>query len=124
MQFILIVILSAMVQYFLPWWSVVLIPFFLSAWKGTSGFASFLNGLLASGLLWLALAWFEHSRSAGVLTSRISSLFMNIPATGLMTITALVGGLLGGMAALSGYFLRNALWPRIQSDLEKGKAYW
>lgn len=124
MQFVLMILLSAMVQYFLPWWSVVLIPFLISAWKGKSGSKAFLNGFLATALLWFGMAYYEHLRSGGILTDRISELFRGIGTIGLLTATTWSGALLGGMASLSGYLVRQAVFPKNPSPAEKAQAYW
>ncbi|MBO9637626.1 MAG: hypothetical protein J7576_05615 [Siphonobacter aquaeclarae] len=124
MSFLLMILLSAMVQYFLPWWSVALVPFGISAWKGTSGKGAFFNGFFSAGLLWLGLAWYEHQRSGGILTERISTLFQGAGTPALLAATALIGALVGGFASMSGYFVRQLISPKTLSEAEKAKAYW
>lgn len=124
MSFLLMILLSAMVQYFLPWWSVALVPFGISAWKGSSGKGAFFNGFFSAAVLWAALAFYEHQRSGGLLTERISVLFQGVGMPVLLAATVLIGGLVGGFASMSGYFLRQLISPRTFSEAEKAKAYW
>ncbi|MDQ1087476.1 MULTISPECIES: hypothetical protein [unclassified Siphonobacter] len=124
MQFILMILLSAMVQYFLPWWSVMIIPFAISAWKGESGGGAFWNGFLSTALLWFCMAYYEHLRSGGILTARMSETFQNIGTIGLLTLTTWSGALLAGFASMSGYYCRQAILPKVKTDSEKAKDYW
>ncbi len=124
MQFVVMILFSALVQYFLPWWSVIIIPFLISAAVGKSGGGAFWNGFLSTAFLWLGVAYYEHTRSGGILTARISETFQGIGTIGLLTITTWSGALLGGFAAMSGYFVRQSIFPKVKTDSEKAKAYW
>jgi hypothetical protein len=107
--FLLIALLSFILQLFLPWWIIAVVAFAAALWKAVSGSSAFWSGFLAVAVVWLLMAIFTHIRTDGILTSRIAALF-NLPASFLLIlITAIIGGLVGGMAALSGYFVRQAL---------------
>lgn len=106
MKFILKVILIAALSYicelFLPWWVVVLSGFFGGVLIPTSGFNSFLSGFLGVGLLWLIVAFALHNNSDGILTTRVSQIFQLGQPAFILVICALVGGLAGGLGALTG----------------------
>lgn len=107
--FLLIALFSFVLQLFLPWWIIAIVAFGAALWKATNGSNAFWSGFLGIMIVWLLMASFTHIRTDGILTSRIAALF-SLPASFLLIlITALVGGLVGGMAALSGYYVRQAI---------------
>lgn len=106
MTFLLIALLTLVVQQFLPWWSVAIIAFGVAAWRSISARHAFFSGLLAVLLVWLVAVTFTHIQTEGILSNKIAALF-NVPAPVLMGITALIGGLVGGAAALSGFYVRR-----------------
>lgn len=109
MLFILIALLSFVLQFFLPWWIIAVVAFGIAAWKGRSTKDAFFSGFAAIVLVWTAKSLFTHIQTEGILTDRIATLF-NLPSPVLLIIvTALVGGLVGGIAALSGFFFRQLL---------------
>ena len=110
MNILLIVIVTAVLQYFGPWWTVVLAPFLILLWRpATTSFRSFATGFLAIALLWLAYGLYLHIRSEGAMSNRIAEIFSLPNGILLLTVTSFVGGLLGGFAALSGYFTKKAM---------------
>ncbi|MCC2545974.1 hypothetical protein LJY25_05920 [Hymenobacter sp. BT175] len=111
--FLLILVLAAVAQLFLPWWVVAPVAFALAAWQGRSGGKSFLAGFGGVGLAWLVLGLWYHLRSDGRLSNRVAEL-LGLGGSGLavVLITTLVGGLAGGTAALAGSWLRQALGAR------------
>jgi hypothetical protein len=107
--FLLIALLSFVLQLFMPWWIIAIVAFGAALWKATNGSTAFWSGFLAIMAVWLLMATFTHIRTEGILTSRIAALF-SLPASFLLIIvTALIGGLVGGIAALSGYYVRQAI---------------
>lgn len=107
MLFLLIAILSLILQFFLPWWIIAIIAFGAAYWKASSGKIAFLSGFLAILTLWTIMSAFIHIRTGGVLSDRIAALFFLPSPLLLIIVTALIGGLVGGMAALSGFFARQ-----------------
>jgi hypothetical protein len=109
--FFLILAASFILQLFLPWWIIALVAFALALWKGTSSRQAFWSGFGAIVFLWAATALVIHLRNEGILTAKIAGLFA-LPFPALMIlITALVGGLVGGLAALSGFYWQRLLLP-------------
>ena len=107
--FLLIALLSFILQFFLPWWIIAIVAFGAALWRATNGSTAFWSGFLAIMLVWLLMATFTHIRTDGILTERIAALF-SLPASFLLIIiTAIVGGIVGGMAALSGYYVRQLI---------------
>jgi hypothetical protein len=70
---------------------------------------AFLSGFWAVAVVWITLAICKSIPNNNILATRVAHLF-HLPAWGwLLAITALIGGLVGGMAAMSGFLLRKAL---------------
>ena len=111
--FLLILLFAAGAQVFLPWWSIVPVALALAFLVGRTGGRAFLGGFFGVGLGWAALAGYLNGQNAGLLAHRVAQL---LPLGGfsvlLVLVTAAVGGLVGGLAALSGCWLRQATRPR------------
>jgi hypothetical protein len=96
----------------LPWWIIAVVAFGVALWKASSGGNAFLSGFLAIVLVWTVMAGFIHIHTEGILSNKIAALFYLPSPLLLIIITAFIGGLVGGMAALSGFFVRK-LFERI-----------
>ncbi|CAN5910822.1 hypothetical protein BH24BAC1_BH24BAC1_00730 [soil metagenome] len=108
MLFFLIFLVSLLLQFFLPWWIVAPVAFGLALWRGRSGWQAFGAGFGAVALGWLGASLVIHLRTEGILTAKVADLLTLPSPLLLLALTALLGGLVGGLAALSGYFLRRA----------------
>ena len=105
---ILTVLLSFISGLYLPWWGIAIAAFIVAllvhqkAWKA---FASAFSALL---LLWSGLAWWINVKNENILSARIGELLGigNNPFL-LISITAIIGALVAGFAAMSGSFLRS-----------------
>lgn len=69
----------------------------------TSG-KTFLAGFTAVGLLWLVTSLIIDIESQSLLTEKVARLFPTKTPALLFALTALVGGVTGGMGALTGYW--------------------
>ena len=99
---IAVLLLSWLLQSFLPWWTMAIGAFAIGLVFRQSGFLSFLAGLLGVGLLWYAMAWHVNSSADSVLGGKVALIFSAQSAGFLMIGTALVGGLVGGLASMTG----------------------
>jgi hypothetical protein len=109
MLFLLILILSLIAQLFLPWWSVAVVCFALAFWKAHRGGQAFTAGFLGVGLTWLGAALFWQVVSDGILSARVAEMFTVGSPWVLLVVTVILGGLVGGVSAVSGFFVRRAL---------------
>jgi len=112
MLFLLILILSLVVQLFMPWWIIALVSFGLAFWKAPNARNAFIAGFAGIALGWLGYSLFIHLRTEGILTERIAHVLSLHNSFFLILVTVLIGGLVGGMAALAGYYCRNAVLVR------------
>ena len=102
---ILIAAFSAIAEYFLPWWSVGIVAFLISLLMGFRPGRSFGMGFLGIAFLWLVFALWHDTANQHILSTRMGGLF-HLPAYGFMSVTILVGALIGGLASLSASFFR------------------
>ncbi len=91
---------------FLPWWGIVLAAFAISFFSEQSAGKSFMNGFLGIFILWLGWSGYIYATQGQILASRIAEL-LGLPSDILVIlVTALVGGLVGGISALTSNRLR------------------
>ncbi|MCW3124015.1 MAG: hypothetical protein JWQ38_3507 [Flavipsychrobacter sp.] len=106
LQIILIAILSAAVEFILPWWSVAVVAFIVTLVMGGKGGRGFLAGFLGVGLCWLVVALCHDVANEHILSARMAVLF-KLPNYGMfMVVTVFIGGLIGGLAGWAGALLK------------------
>ncbi len=108
MLFLIILILSFASGYFLPWWVVAIAGFLAAYFIGKTPWQSFLSGFTAIFVGWTVLALFKSIPNDHILAKRVAALFTLPNWILLLFVTAIIGGLVGGMAALSGVLLKRA----------------
>ena len=111
MKLILSVLLIAALAFlsgmFLPWWSIAIVSFLIPLLIPQAPGIGFLSGFFGIFILWGILAFWIDIKNNGILSHKIAELF---PLGGssilLILVTAFVGALVGGFAAMSGASLR------------------
>ena len=103
--------LSAVAQYFGPWWLMPIVCFVLCFWKSETAKGAYGVAFAAITSLWLGYALFLDNVTAGVMTTKMTNLFMSgAPYNALLfTATSLIGGLVAGFAGLAGFYGRKAV---------------
>ena len=108
LPFLLIALLSAVAQLFLPWWSIALVAFGVCFWRSKTGWRAFGAGFLGIAMVWFVYAFLIHLQTDGILTGRMAELFFKTKTpVFLLLITPLLGGLTGGLAGLAGHQTRT-----------------
>ncbi len=106
MKFLLGVLLTAGIGYvtqlYFPWWSVVIVAFVVGIVIGLKGIPSFLYGFLGVGLLWGIYAMIINSNNHGILARQVGEILQGINEVGLILLTGLLGGIIGGLGAMTG----------------------
>ena len=111
MRFILSILLTAAISFlsgmFLPWWSIALVAFLVALLIPQKSWLAFLSGLQGVFIFWALLAFWIDTKNNSILSHKIS-LVMKVGGSSalLIFITALIGGLVGGFAAMAGSSLR------------------
>jgi hypothetical protein len=112
MKFIIAVLLIALLSFaaglYLPWWSLALAAFVVALLIPLKPWQSALAGFLGLFLLWSLLASWIDMKNQHILSQKIAQL---LPVGGsvllLILLTAFVGGLVAGCAALTGAYARK-----------------
>lgn len=112
MKFLIATILTALLSFiagiYVPlWWFFAIVALLVALLVHQRSGKAFLAGFLGLFILWLVLAFWMDSANEGILSAKIASL---LPLGGskwaLIILTAFIGGLVAGFAALSGSYLR------------------
>lgn len=113
MKFLVATILTAVIAFlvgllsFSPWWGFAITSFIVAMLIHQKAGKAFLAGFLAVFLLWGGLAWWIDMKNNGILSAKIAHI---LPLGGnsilLILVTGFIGGLVSGMAAICGSFLR------------------
>ncbi len=114
MKFILSILLVGLVTYAigiygtLPWWSFVVTNLIIAIVLPIKPLQSFIAGALGVGALWAGLAFGIDLANNHILSTKVAQI---LPLGGsyiaLIIVTAFVGALLGGLASLTGSFVRK-----------------
>ena len=112
MKFFVAVILTALLSFagalFFPWWIVAIAAFIVSVVVHQNAFPSFFAAFLALFILWGAQCYFIDNRNEHLLSTKVASI---LPLGGsfaaVIIVTAFIGGLVGGMGALTASFIRR-----------------
>jgi len=108
MLFLIILILSLISGFFLPWWMVAIIAFLAALFLGKTSGRSFWSGFGGVFIVWTILALLKTIPNDNMLAKRVTQLFQLPNWILILLISALIGGLVGGMSALSGVLVKKA----------------
>lgn len=109
MVFIVIVILSFLLQMVLPWWIIIIISFVTCGLIGKTGKIALWAPFFAILLLWTAIALFKTLPNDNILAMRVAQMF-GIQAWWLiLVLTALLGAFTAGVSGFCGYHFRKAV---------------
>jgi hypothetical protein len=119
MLFLVIALLVFITQTLLShWWLIAIDCFVASLLVGKKAFTAFFSGFFGVALVWLGYMLFVNSQNEGLLLGRIGELFGLKKAwlfqeMWLVIITSFLGGLMGGMSALTGYYFKT-IWKKAE----------
>lgn len=103
-----IVILAFIMGYFFEWWTVAIAAFIGGVIFGISSGESFAKGMAAVTTLWLLMTLYYHFSTQGILSNKIAQILPVGGNVGLLIVaTVLIGGIVGGWGAMSGFLVRN-----------------
>ena len=108
MLFLIILVLTIASSFFLPWWTLTMIAFGAAYFFGKKPGQGFFSGFAAIFVAWTILALIQTLPNNNILADRVAKLMQLHNWVFLLLATGLVGGLVGGMSALSGELIRKA----------------
>jgi len=111
MKFILALLLTATLCFLaglrLEWWSIAIVSFLVALLIPQKIGGAFVSGFVGVFILWATLAIWIDSRNGNMMSYKIAELFkLGGSSVLLILVTALIGGLVGGFAAMAGSSLR------------------
>lgn len=105
-----IVLLGVLAQLLFPWWIIAIVAIYVGYFVHESPAKSFAYGTAAVTLIWLTYAGIQSSMNGGLMSTSISNMTAGkLSAAQLMVFTGLLGGLVGGFAAMTGTMLRQLI---------------
>jgi hypothetical protein len=105
-QILTILSLGFIIELFLPWWGIALAAFV--GGLAVRSNANFLGGFLAISILWIGKALLIEFSAATALAEKVSIIFPLRNTIFLFALMALLGGLVGGFAALTGSLIKKS----------------
>jgi len=113
MKFVISILLAALLTYAigiygnLPWWSFVITNLLIAVAIPQKPLLAFASGAIGIGMLWAGLAFGIDLANNHILATKVANI---LPMGGsyilLIFATASIGALLGGLASLTGSFVR------------------
>lgn len=114
MKFLVATILTALLSFiagiYIPlWWFFAIVALLVALLVHQKSGKAFFAGFLGLFILWLILVIWIDNGNDGVLSAKIASLLpLGGSKAALLFVTAFIGGLIAGFAALTGSFLRSS----------------
>ncbi|MEI8110832.1 MAG: hypothetical protein WCH59_07540 [Chitinophagia bacterium] len=125
MKFLVVTFLTAYLGYAIgvytqmPWWSFALSSALIALCVQQSKISTFVSGFLGIFLLWVLLAFIRDVSNDHILSQRVVSILgIGSSSTLLILITGFLGGLVSGLAAITGYHLRSSAKAILSFNLE------
>ena len=105
---LLTAILAFVAGLYLPWWCLVFAAFFVALLIHQRSWRAFLSAFLGVFILWTLLAWWIDMKNDSILSRKVAQLFsLGGSSILLILISAVIGALVAGFAAMSGSYLRS-----------------
>jgi hypothetical protein len=122
MKFIISVILTILLSFaaslYLPWWSIAVVAFVIAIVIQQTPGMSFITGFIALFLLWGILTLWISNMNGYSLAHKLSSLIIKKDSPSLLIVlTALIGALVAGFAAMAGSQLLKLYYISRRRDL-------
>ena len=104
-QLLAILTLAYILELFFPWYYIAVASFVMG--YALKSKANFLAGFVAIAILWLVKAYLQNSAGSTDLTKRWQIFSRCQKRNCCFFVTSIVGGLVGGFGAWSGWFLKR-----------------
>lgn len=116
MKLIVNSIAIALLTYLSAWigwwqWDFVLIAALVAYLNNANGWSSLLSGILGVGGPWMGYAHWLNYHNQGLLADKMAGVLSLGSGFEMVLLTAAVGGLMGGLGALTGSMLRLNVQP-------------
>jgi len=109
MVFLVILIATLLLQFFLPWWIVVIISFATCAILGKTAKIALWSPFFAVLLLWTGIALFKSIPNDHLLATRVGEMLGVNSWILVLLISALLGAFVAAVSGFCGYHFRKAI---------------
>ena len=109
MVFIIIIILSFLLQLVLPWWIIAIISFITCGLIGKTGKIALWAPFFAILLLWTGMALFKSMPNNNILAIRVAVMFGVQSWWLILVLSALLGAFTAAVSGYCGYHFRKAV---------------
>jgi len=113
MRFAIAILLMLVLNYIsglvFPWWIIAIVGLTVGYLISLTPSKSFLAGFLACFILWAGIAFYTDLANEHILATRVGALFTLKQPILMVLITGIIGGLITGLASLTGALLRKRL---------------
>lgn len=107
MLFLIIFIITLASGFIFTWWAIAIIAFVAAFYAGKTSVQAFWSGFFAIAASWLILILFKTVPNNHILADRVAKMLQLSNWILVMVITQLIGGVVGGMASLSGLLVKR-----------------
>lgn len=99
---------------YFPWWSIAVFSFLFAFIIFQQAWYSFLSSFVAIFLLWGLLSWWISNNNHHILAHKVSLIILKTDSPLLLILlTAVIGGIIAGLAAFSGSNLRRLIYGKV-----------
>ena len=114
---ILIMLLSFISGLYLPWWSIAVVAFIVAIVIHQTPGMSFFTGFIALFLLWSILTFWISNNNGHLFAHKLSALIFKKDSPWLLVfVSAIIGALVAGLAAMTGSFLLKLYYLSKRAD--------
>jgi len=111
MNFLLRILINGITAYylvgFLPWWFIIIVPFFLGFSIKENYFTHFLSGFIGIGIAWIFLIINNDISNQSIISEKIIEILKIKNVNRLIIYASVIGGFIGGLASITGYSLQR-----------------
>ena len=107
MLFPVILLLAFISGYLAPWWVSCILAFVAAIIFGKKTSWAFWSGFAGISLAWIALALLKSFPNEHILATRVAHVFHLPNWLLLLAVMAIIGGLAGGLSAVSGLMVKR-----------------
>lgn len=112
MKFLVAALLTALLSFamalFFPWWVIAVVAFVVAALIPQKPLLAFLSAFLALFALWAVQSFIIDYKNEHILANKVAAIFqIGGSYITIILITAVIGALVAGFAALTGSFFRR-----------------
>jgi uncharacterized membrane protein len=120
MKFTVSTILTALLGFavglFFPWWFIAVASFIVAVFIHQRPLPAYAAGFLGISLSWGIHAAFIDAQNHSILSAKVAQILPVGSSLNLILLTAFIGGLVSGFAALTGSYTRKYVTRRNRKD--------